>query len=346
MILPQFLNYVHYIFLISAPMMVKGLKNSLSPISVIMFVLVIVSLLSITSTAHSGEDKPIVVTSTSVLASIVKDLAGDKVRVIYIVSPSMCPGHYDVKPGDVVTISEAKLVLYHGFEPWVKELIEAVNSTGSWSGLLVKIRGSWNTPDSLKKLYIKVAEVLKDKLGIDVSARLEKCLKEIDNVAKELKNIARENGFENKPVVVMLWQKPFVKYLGFKIVATYGPPEKLSPKDISIIEDNATKYHAILVIDNMQSGTEIGSKIAQDIGAVHVVLINFPYSVPSVNNVTQMMLYNAKILAEAIHDYKFISENAKLKSEANFWKTVSMGLLVVVVVEAILIMLQAKRGRK
>ena len=318
----------------------------LHPILLIVFVLLSVSFGSITNTAYSVENKPIVVASTSVLASIVEDLAGDKVRVVYMVSPSMCPGHYDVKPGDVVTISEARLVLYHGFEPWVKELIGAVNSTGSWNGSLVRISGNWNTPDSLKKLYIRVAEALKDSLGIDVSARLEKCLKKIDEVAEELKNIARENNFENKPVVVMLWQKPFVEYLGFKIVATYGPPEKLSPKDISIIEENATRNHAILVIDNMQSGTELGSKIARDIGAVHVVLINFPDSVPGVNNVTQMMLYNAKLLAEAVHDYKYIAENTQLRSEVDLWRTVSIGLLVVVVVEALLIMLQIRRGKK
>ena len=318
----------------------------LHPILLIVFVLLSVSFGSVTNTAYSVENKPIVVASTSVLASIVEDLAGDKVRVVYMVSPSMCPGHYDVKPGDVVTISEARLVLYHGFEPWVKELIGAVNSTGSWNGSLVRISGNWNTPDSLKKLYMKVAEALKDSLGIDVSARLEKCLKRIDDVAEELKNIARENSFEDKPVVVMLWQKPFVEYLGFKIVATYGPPEKLSPKDISIIEENATRNHAILVIDNMQSGTELGSKIARDIGAVHVVLINFPDSVPGVNNVTQMMLYNAKLLAEAVHDYKYIAENTQLRSEIDLWRTVSIGLLVVVVVEALLIMLQIRRGKK
>ncbi len=318
----------------------------LHPILLIVFVLLSVSFGSITNTAYSVENKPIVVASTSVLASIVEDLAGDKVRVVYMVSPSMCPGHYDVKPGDVVTISEARLVLYHGFEPWVKELIGAVNSTGSWNGSLVRISGNWNTPDSLKKLYIRVAEALKDSLGIDVSARLEKCLKKIDEVAEELKNIARENNFENKPVVVMLWQKPFVEYLGFKIVATYGPPEKLSPKDISIIEENATRNHAILVIDNMQSGTELGSKIARDIGAVHVILINFPDSVRGVNNVTQMMLYNAKLLAEAVHDYKYIAENTQLRSEVDLWRTVSIGLLVVVVVEALLIMLQIRRGKK
>ena len=318
----------------------------LHPILLIMFVLLSVSFGSVTNTAYSVENKPIVVASTSVLSSIVEDLAGDRVRVVYMVSPSMCPGHYDVKPGDVVTISEARLVLYHGFEPWVKELIGAVNSTGSWNGSLVRISGNWNTPDSLKKLYMKVAEALKDSLGIDVSARLEKCLKKIDEVAEELKNIARENSFEDKPVVVMLWQKPFVEYLGFKIVATYGPPEKLSPKDISIIEENATKNHAILVIDNMQSGTELGSKIARDIGAVHVVLINFPDSVPGVNNVTQMMLYNAKLLAEAVHDYKYIAENTQLRSEIDLWRTVSIGLLVVAVVEALLIMLQIRRGKK
>ncbi len=319
-------------------------KNVFKTIAVTL-ALIVVLLAPQACQAASQESKPIVVTSTSVLASIVKDLAGDKVRVVYMVSPSMCPAHYDIKPGDVVTLSKASLVLYHGFEPWIKELVKTVNSTGSWRGIVVKVSGNWNTPDSLKKLYIKVAEALENALGLNVTSRLDECLKRIDQVASELKSIAKENGFEGKPVVCMLWQKPFVSYMGFKIVAVYGPPEKLSPKAVSVIEENATKNHAILVIDNMQSGVEFGAKLARDVGAVHVVLINFPDSVPGIHNVTQMMLYNAKLLANAIHSYKYIVEASHLEGEVKSWRTACIGLIIIVVIEAIIIALQAGRRK-
>ena len=61
-------------------------------------------------------EKPLVVCSTTVLGSIVQELAGDSVDVQVIASPSICPGHYDVKPSDVYAVGEADLIFYHGFE--------------------------------------------------------------------------------------------------------------------------------------------------------------------------------------------------------------------------------------
>ncbi len=311
-------------------------------------VLMIVLLFILPVFAHSMaavEDKPLVVASTSVLASIVRDLAGDQARVVYLVSPSMCPGHYDVKPGDLETFRNADLVLYHGFEPWVKELVKAVNATGDWKGAVARVSGPWNTPDALKKLYTNVAEALKEKLGIQVNDRLKECISSIDKVASELKKIASENEFEGTPVVCMLWQKPFVSYMGFKIVAVYGPPEKLSVKDIESIEKNATKNHAALVIDNLQSGVEVGERIARDVGAVHVVLVNFPDSVAGVHNVTEMMLYNAKLLENAMHSHKYIIEANTLKDKLETWRAVALGAIVIAIVEALVLAVQALRKR-
>ncbi len=42
-----------------------------------------------------------VVTSTSLLASIVERVGGDRVDVVNIIPPAQCPGYFDVKPGDV-----------------------------------------------------------------------------------------------------------------------------------------------------------------------------------------------------------------------------------------------------
>ncbi len=258
-----------------------------------------------------AEGKPIVVATTSVLASIVRDLAGDKVVVEIVASPAVCPAHYDVKPSDVEKFRRASLILYHGFEPWVKDLVKASGTRAP----LVRVSGPWNTPDRLKRMYVEVAKALEKYLGIDVNERLQRCLRAIDETGRWLKEFAREHGFVGIPVVVMLWQKPFVSYLGFKVVAVYGPPERVTPSELSKVIENATKARALLVIDNLQSGTDLGRKIAEEVGAIEVALTNFPGVAPGVSNVTEMMKYNAKLLAQALEAAGWRSSVKELRSE-------------------------------
>ena len=297
------------------------------------------------TSTYLSDTKPLVVTTTSVLASIVKDIAGDLVDVKYLVSPSMCPGHYDVKPGDIETIRSASLILAHGMEwaGWLRELINSANQTGDLKVPIFNVTGPWNTPPLLKQKYTTVANLLIQTLGIDVESRLSRCLESIDTVDAELKEIANEYGFNNTPVVVMQWQMAFIKYLGFKIVASYGPPEFVSTQDIIEIEKNATLYGARLVIDNLHSGVELGERIAKDVGAVHVVLLNFPEAVPGIKNVTDMMLYNAKILANALSEYEVHNKVSALQEEISLWRSISIAALVIIIIESIVLVALVRR---
>jgi len=295
--------------------------------------------------SQTETNKPLVVTTTSVLASIVRDLAGNLVNVKYIVSPSMCPGHYDIKPGDVETIRNASLILAHGMEwsSWLGELIDSANQTGDLDVPIYNVAGPWNTPTYLAQKYSEIAEILETELGLDLEDRLSVCLNAINNVETELISLGNEYGFNETPVAVMQWQSAFIEFLGFKIVATYGPPELLSTEDQLEVMNNITEFGAKLIIDNLQSGVSFGEKVAKETGIVQVVLINFPEAVPGVSNVTEMMLYNAKSLAKGLEHYEFIVENNVLKSEVKIWQYVSTGLVIVIAIESLVVVSLVKR---
>lgn len=292
--------------------------------------------------------KPLVVTTTSVLSSVVEDLAGDIVDVLHIVPPSLCPGHYDIRPGDVELIRSASLVIKHGImgEFWLKTLIDKANESGDLRIPVVTVGGSWNTPNAARTLYKNVASALKNYLGIDINQRLNACLQAINATEIELMELAYESKFKDVPVVVMLWQKSFVELLGFRVVATYGPPEKLTESDIIEIEENATKEGAKLVIDNIHSGVSVGKRIANDIGAIHVALINFPGVIPEANNLTSMMMYNARLLAEAVNYYEYQIEIQRLRQRIDTLTHVIIAIGLVVVAETLLILAMIMRRKK
>ena len=311
----------------------------------IMFILLVFGLASAHASGFSYSSmnsKPLVVCTTTVLSSIVVDLAGDLVSVDVISSPAVCPAHYDVRPSDVEAFRDADLILAHGFEPWVDDLKEASGSKAP----IVRIKGAWNSPKALKEIYTKVSEALRDNLGIDVSDRLNRSLKSIDSLESWLKEVSKENSFEGKPVVCMLFQKGFVSSLGFKIVAVYGPPEKVSAKQYEAIIRNATDHHAILVIDNVQSGTDLGKKIASEIGAVEVALTNFPQTAPNLNNMTQVMEWNAQKIVDALKNAELMGEVSSLKGQIEIWRTSTIATLIGAVLEAIIIVVLLMRMKR
>ncbi|MCR8433307.1 MAG: zinc ABC transporter substrate-binding protein [Crenarchaeota archaeon] len=315
------------------------------------FILVIlVCLIPCYGFVHTDQSnsKPLVVATTSVISSIVKDLASDALNVVYIVPPSLCPGHYDIRPGDVELVRSANLILKHGIagEFWLDTLISKANESGDLHVPVVSIGGSWNTPTAARALYENVALAIQDHLGIDVSQRLNSCLQAINNTEAELMKLASENQFMGVPVVAMLWQKPFVEFLGFKVVATYGPPEKLSESDIAKIIENATRENAKLVIDNVHSGVSVGEKIATHVGAVHVALINFPEILPEANNLTTMMIYNARLLANAINEYEYRLEIQRLKATNDLLVQIAISIGLIAAVETSLILMIVMRRKR
>jgi len=289
-----------------------------------------------------AEEKPVVVATTSVIGSVVKDLAGDRVDLYVIASPAICPAHHDIKPSDVYTFSKASLILYHGFEPWVKDLYEASGSKAK----LVKVSGPWNTPDGIKSYYKRVASVLRDELGIDVSGRLNEVLPKIDSLAEEIKSKAEEAGISKVKVIAMRWQKGFVKWLGFNVVADFGPPEKLSSADVEKLVETGKREKVMLVISNLQSGIKFGESLASEIGANHIVLTNFPWTDPDLKTLMDVLERNAERLIKGAELYRVRSITSELESELNLYKVLSYCLIAVAVVEAVFLAYTLRRRVK
>lgn len=257
-------------------------------------ILLVIILLSIVSI--NADEKVKVVSTTTILEKFAKEVGGEKVDVMSLVQPGVCPAHFDVRPSNVYDVSEASLILCHGFEPWLDDLI---NSSGNKDVKKVLLKGSWSTPDSAMQRVEEVKDALSEVSPENAeyfNENADKMIEEIRETAESIKKEAESLNVENIDVICMEWQKEFVEWVGFNTIATYGPPEKVSMKDINEL----VKKKAVLVIDNLQSGTKLGSQIASEIGAYHVILTNFPNAVPETETFSKMMEYNADQLFNAV----------------------------------------------
>ena len=296
----------------------------------------------IVGAVSAEQEKPIVVATTTVLGSVVEDLAGDRVQLIVLVNPSICPAHYDVKPSDAYAISEAKLIFYHGMEGWLKQLYEASGSEAK----LVQVSGGWATPDGVASYYQRVAEALKEELGLDVSDRLEARLRELEDVSKDVLEEAERSGVSEVRVIAMSWQRGFVEWMGFDVVGEFGPPEKLSSADIEELVAAGRENGVGIVVSNLQSGVEVGGMIARELGAVHVVLSNFPETDPETKTLIDLMKHKSDKLLEAVKLLEVRRGLESAEAELEFYRSVSYSLVAVSLIEAAVIAYLGWRLRK
>ena len=246
-----------------------------------------------------GASVPTVVATHAVLGEFAQAVGGNLINVVTIIPSGFCPAHYDLRPHDIQAVANAALVLYSGFEPWMDTLRSALGS----GARVVQLKGPWNTPDGAIAKVNAIAAALSALLLDDkqtFTANAAAYTKKLTALAAELKQQADKLDVAAVPVICMQWQVPFVSWLGFNIVATYGVPESLSVKDLVSLANIGKAKHAQLVIDNLQSGVNFGAKLAQEIGAVHVVLSNFPGAMPNTATVPDLFRQNAANLFSAI----------------------------------------------
>jgi len=248
----------------------------------------------------ANQEKPIVVCTTSVLTDFVREVGGDYVEVKTIIPAGMCPAHYDIKPGDVYAISKAKLVFFHGIEPWLENLIQ---NSGNEKVQKIQIKGEWDSPAS----KIEKIELIKEALvkhepdnAPYFKQKAADIVTLINKTANRLKEEADHLQVDQIKVICVKWQEGFVKWLGFNIVATYMSPETLSMKQTLELIKKGKEESVALIIDNLQSGIDFGAKLASEVGAVQVILSNFPGAIPGTESHVKLIEYNARQLFDAV----------------------------------------------
>ena len=240
-----------------------------------------------------------VVSTHAVLGEFAQAIGGNAVEVVTIIPSGFCPAHYDLCPSDLAAVIDASVILYSGFEPWMDTLTDAVGSDAT----VVQLPGEWNTPETAIAKVETIRDVLADRfpsLAGEFAVNAEAYIEELRELGATLIERAEALEISEIPVVCMAWQADFVSWLGFDVAVTYGMPEGLSLQDLVVLAASGRDAGAQLVIDNLQSGIDFGAKLAREIGAVHVVLSNFPGAMPYTATFVDLLTRNAEALFSAV----------------------------------------------
>lgn len=246
-------------------------------IAQIVFVfLLTISLISKANAINNRAGRMRVVAMTTLISTIVKEIGKEKVEVITVIPGGMCPGHFDIAPGTAKQIAGSDIFIHHGWEKWVENVIVGIKSA-SVQTVRAKTEGSWMVPDINMKAAVEIECYISetDKKNADYYKKnLKQYLGRLKNVSIKLKK--RFQKYSGNSVICSEMQKEFVEWFGFKVAGCYLRAEDMNIKAFSELVSLAKREKAQLVIDNLQSGPNMGKEIAKDLKVKHVILTNFP----------------------------------------------------------------------
>jgi ABC-type Zn uptake system ZnuABC Zn-binding protein ZnuA len=216
-----------------------------------------------------------IVASTTMIEAVVREVGGSTVTVQSLVPAGMCPGHFDIKPRQMREIEQADLFLYHGWEHWLPRVTRTVGLGTEIAG--IDIEGEWMVPE----VHIEAIHLVRDLMVALRPGRedyyRERALTYENSVLREARMICGDlRQYVETPVICSELQADLMTWVGFDVLETYGRAESMSPKTIENLIRVGELHSVRLVVDNKQSGASVGSGIADEIGAEHVVLTNFP----------------------------------------------------------------------
>lgn len=264
----------------------------------------LLSVLLLLAACSGPAERPSVVVSTTLLASIVEAVGGGEFNVKTVAPAIACPGHFDIRPADVVAASQARLIICRGWEQWFPNFAAAVENAVKASGtkpefVTARTQGNWMIPDVHKAAVAELTDLLV-RLAPDKASALrrnaERYSARVDSTATEARRLVA--GIPLPATIASDKQVPFLRWLGLRVVAEYGRSEDCSAQELARLARVALDSSVALVVDNLQSGPEAGLPLAEALGARHVTLTNFPLDA----GYPETLLDNVRQLKAAVTD--------------------------------------------
>ena len=244
--------------------------------------------------------KPIVITTSTMLEYFAKEIGKDKIEVYTPVPAGVCPQLYEPKPSDITMISHATLIIHHGIEIWLADLIEASGNTNLKKSIRLGCPRYWLPVNKERVDWIRDAIIeIKPEESDFFTYNAELLWNNITETMYVLKERAKEYNVSQYKTISIECQRLFLDWLGFEVVDIFPPPIVMSVKDKEMIINTAKKEAVSIVLSNVQGGTDFGECLASEIGAKHVVVTNLPYALPGTDTYMETLEYNAQQLFDA-----------------------------------------------
>ena len=227
-----------------------------------------------------------IIAGTALITDIVQDISDLKVEAYTLLPSTSCPSQFDMKPGDIIKLQQAELILLHSWQMSLGNIRRTLEAAGVTEGKLrvINITGNWMVPETQKEAVEAIRKLLTEHTPQSESVFRERAVARmagIDAAAAAARKTLPPETTAPISVLCHAMQAPFLEWLGFPIAGTFNRPEDSSVAGAKALVQTGRDRHVRLVVDNLQSGgLAMSTTLAGDIGAAHAVLSNFPGGFP------------------------------------------------------------------
>jgi len=243
-----------------------------------------------------------IITTTSQISSIAKEIGQSNVNITVLIPPAICPGHYEVKPGDIKKLCKNGILLYHGWEGFIDDIRNAVSDSNA-KLFCIDIPGNWLIPDIQIKAAEKIAQILSrfDPINRNLySKNLDSYTKKMLAIDKKIKNLVSSYNLSGVSVISSEMQKDFLDHLGLKVIDYFGRDEELTPGKLRQIINQIKTHDVRIIVSNLQSGTATGQMLSKRTRIPYVVLSNFPGGFEDTETIEKTIMLNLILLKNAV----------------------------------------------
>jgi zinc transport system substrate-binding protein len=277
--------------------------------SAILAALLLASAFTLLSCGQS-QDEIDIMAGSSLIANIVQDLAGDTLTTRSLIPADTCPGHYDIKPSDIITLGNCTALFIHDYQQYFANINAAIAAADN-PGLnitVLNITANWMIPAVQAEAVGVIAKALEQLYPANAAYYQQRASdreRAILAHGQEVENMLQQAGVDGVKVICAEMQADFAAWAGFNVTASFGRPEDLSLTDLAQLVEAANQTCAVLIIDNLQSGsTTLGASIEGDVQAIAVTISNFPGGLPNTETWEEAIDKNVDLLVEAMNEWQ------------------------------------------
>ena len=223
-----------------------------------------------------GPPPEVSVTNTYLAAAVGEVLGRDDV-VLCLAGPGMCPGHFDIRPGQAAEAARTQLFLRL---PGQDHLDAKIAPHGE-GPRVVRVNPSAGlcVPAGYADACRQAAEALVEAGLVDrpsADRRVDEAAERMAELSKEAELTVAAAGFKGQPVVASEHQADFCRFLGLHVIASFRDADAGRFDSMDRIIKAAEPSGVRLVIANRPEGRKAADALAERLSATVVVFDNFP----------------------------------------------------------------------
>ncbi len=226
----------------------------------------------------SDQNPPEIAVTNSYLQCVVEDLCDDQKEVFCLAPPGMCPGHFDISPGQVNKLCKCRILLRFDFQKGIDESLSRMEDKGL---KIVSVRAlpGLCVPETYLAACQDVCSILSQQYPEreeQYKQRVKLIEKRLENLGAELLMKIKRSSLGTAKVLASNHQVEFCNWLGLETIATFVGSDAETVSNIQNCLGKAKEYNISFVIANKQEGTALAEALAERLGAKVVVFNNFP----------------------------------------------------------------------